>query len=76
MCFYFTGKWHLGETPDHWPEHQGFDINKGGHDRGSPPGGYYSPYKNPRLDDGPEGEYLTDRLTDECGGKYPIRIDD
>ena len=28
-------------------------------------GGYYSPYKNPKLDDGPKGEYLTDRLTDE-----------
>ena len=28
-------------------------------------GGYYSPYKNPKLSDGPEGEYLTDRLTDE-----------
>ncbi len=29
------------------------------------PGGYYSPYKNPKLSDGPEGEYLTDRLTNE-----------
>ena len=28
-------------------------------------GGYYSPYKNPKLSDGPEGEYLTDRLTNE-----------
>jgi len=27
--------------------------------------GYFSPYGNPRLDDGIEGEYLTDRLTDE-----------
>ena len=31
-------------------------------------GGYYSPYKNPKLSDGPEGEYLTDRLTDEALG--------
>ena len=62
---FFAGKWHLGETQEYWPEHQGFDINKGGHDKGSPPGGYYSPYENPRLKDGPEGEYLTDRLTDE-----------
>lgn len=63
---FFAGKWHLGESPEYWPEYQGFDINKGGHDRGSPPGGYYSPYENPRLEDGPEGEYLTDRLTDEA----------
>lgn len=62
---FFAGKWHLGETPEYWPEHQGFDINKGGHNKGSPPAGYYSPYENPRLDDGPEGEYLTDRLADE-----------
>ena len=32
---------------------------------GSPPGGYYTPYNNPQLEDGPKGEYLTDRLTDE-----------
>lgn len=62
---FFAGKWHLGETEEYWPENQGFEINKGGHDKGSPPGGYYSPYENPRLDDGPEGEYLTDRLAEE-----------
>lgn len=60
----FIGKWHLGDE-GYFPEDQGFDINIGGHHKGSPPGGYYSPYKNPRLSDGPEGEYLTDRLTDE-----------
>lgn len=32
---------------------------------GQPPGGYYSPYSNPKLPDGPDGEYLTDRLADE-----------
>ncbi len=61
---FFAGKWHLGDE-DCFPEDQGFDINIGGHHRGSPPGGYYTPYKNPKLSDGPEGEYLTDRLTDE-----------
>jgi arylsulfatase A-like enzyme len=61
---FFAGKWHLGDE-GFFPEDQGFDINIGGHQRGSPPGGYYVPYKNPRLSDGPEGEYLTDRLTDE-----------
>lgn len=62
---FFAGKWHLGEDKEYWPLSQGFDINKGGFRRGSPPGGYYSPYKNPVLEDGPEGEYLPDRLTDE-----------
>ncbi len=61
---FFAGKWHLGDE-GFFPEDQGFDINKGGHHIGQPPGGYYSPYKNPMLSDGPEGEYLTDRLTDE-----------
>ncbi|MHC4147672.1 MAG: sulfatase-like hydrolase/transferase [Planctomycetota bacterium] len=61
---FFAGKWHLGGE-GYFPEDQGFDINKGGHHRGSPPGGYFSPYKNPKLTSGPDGEYLTDRLTDE-----------
>jgi arylsulfatase A-like enzyme len=61
---FFAGKWHLGDE-GFYPEDQGFDINIGGHDKGSPPGGYYSPYQNPKLTDGPAGEYLTDRLTDE-----------
>lgn len=59
---FYSGKWHLG-SEGHYPEDQGFDINIGGFEKGSPMGGYYSPYKNPRLSDGPEGEYLTDRLT-------------
>src|SRR5680860_167352 len=59
---FYAGKWHLGDEP-YSPENQGFDINIGGIDKGSPPGGYYVPYKNPKLPDGPEGEYLTDRLT-------------
>ena len=61
---FFAGKWHLG-SDGFFPEDQGFDINQGGHHIGQPPGGYYSPYSNPKLEDGPEGEYLPDRLTDE-----------
>ena len=61
----FFGKWHLGESPEHWPEHQGFDLNLGGCGKGTPPS-YFSPYKLPNLPDGPEGEYLTDRLTSEA----------
>jgi len=60
----FIGKWHLGGE-GFFPQNQGFDINIGGCEWGHPPGGYYSPFKNPALKDGPEGEYLTDRLTNE-----------
>ena len=59
---FYTGKWHLG-SEGHYPEDQGFDVNIGGFEKGSPMGGYYSPYNNQKLVDGPEGEYLTDRLT-------------
>ncbi len=62
---FFAGKWHMGEDSAYWPVHQGFEINKGGWSAGSPKGGYFSPYTNPRLESGPEGECLTDRLTDE-----------
>lgn len=63
---FFAGKWHLGPE-GYWPEDQGFDINMGGHDRGGPYGGgrYFSPYGNPRLTDGPDGEHLPDRLATE-----------
>ena len=62
---FFAGKWHLGQDSIYWPEHQGFEINRGGWAAGWPAGGYFSPYENPRLESGPEGECLTDRLTDE-----------
>jgi len=63
---FFAGKWHLGKE-SFWPEAQGFDVNKGGIDRGGPYGGkrYFSPYGNPRLPDGPDGEHLPDRLATE-----------
>ncbi len=62
---FYVGKWHLGSEGS-YPEDHGFDINIGGFEKGSPMGGYYPPYKNPKLSDGPEGEYLTDRLTNEA----------
>jgi arylsulfatase A-like enzyme len=62
---FFAGKWHLGDRPEDLPEAHGFDFNKGGGGYGSPPGGYFSPYKNPRLPDGPPGEYLPFRLAQE-----------
>jgi arylsulfatase A-like enzyme len=60
----FLGKWHLG-GPGFYPDQQGFDVNIGGCELGHPPS-YFSPYKIPTLSDGPPGEYLTDRLTDEA----------
>lgn len=64
---FFAGKWHLGPTEEYWPENQGFDVNKGGWKPGGPWGGgqYFSPYENPRLEDGPEGEHLPFRLANE-----------
>lgn len=62
---FFTGKWHLGEK-DYYPDRQGFDVNLGGCEWGQPPAGYFSPYKIDTLPDGPEGEYLTDRLNREA----------
>ena len=64
---FFAGKWHLGPTEEYWPEHQGFDVNVGGHRAGGPfkGGKYFSPYANPRLSDGPKGEHLTARLAEE-----------
>ena len=61
---FFAGKWHLGDKGQ-WPTDQGFDINIGGHHRGSPPGGYYGPWSNPTLKAKRKGEYLTERLTEE-----------
>jgi arylsulfatase A-like enzyme len=63
---FFAGKWHLGPE-GFYPEDQGFDFNLGGIERGGPYGGkrYFSPYGNPRLPDGPDGEHLPDRLASE-----------
>ena len=58
------GKWHLGDE-SYYPEKQGFDVNIGGNHKGSP-NSYFSPYKNPKLTDGPNGEYLTDRLASDA----------
>ncbi len=60
-----VGKWHLGEE-SYFPQHHGFDVNIGGCQMGHPKYGYFSPYHIPHLTDGPTGEYLTDRLTDEA----------
>ncbi len=61
---FFTGKWHLGPN-GYFPTDQGFDINKGGGENGLPRS-YFSPFRNvENLPEGPEGEFLTDRLASE-----------
>lgn len=61
---FFAGKWHLGGKGN-FPEDHGFDINKGGIDRGSPPGGFYAPFNNPKLKNRERGENLSMRLAKE-----------
>ncbi|MFR9620209.1 MAG: sulfatase [Rikenellaceae bacterium] len=66
-CGYTTfmaGKWHLGDEGS-WPEDHGFQINKGGWSVGSPKGGYFSPWQNPRLENKEDGESLSMRLGQE-----------
>ncbi|MEM1294977.1 MAG: sulfatase, partial [Verrucomicrobiota bacterium] len=61
---FFAGKWHLG-ADGFTPTEQGYDINQGGYHYGTPPGGYHSPYKNPKLTDDPPGTELPIRLGKE-----------
>jgi arylsulfatase A-like enzyme len=61
---FFAGKWHLGGEGS-LPTDHGFEFNVGGHHRGSPPGGFFSPYTNPKMESGPKGEQLPLRLGQE-----------
>lgn len=65
---FHIGKWHLGVDPTE----QGFDRNIGGNMAGNP-STYFSPYGNKNLPDGADGEFLTDRLTDEAIGLIDSR---
>lgn len=60
-----VGKWHLGGE-EYYPQAFGFEKNIGGCSWGHPKKGYFSPYGIQTLEEGPEGEYLTDRITDEA----------
>lgn len=61
---FFAGKWHLGGEGS-YPEDHGFDINIGGIEIGSPRGGFFSPWNNPKLPNKQNGENLTMRLANE-----------
>ncbi|MEI6892634.1 MAG: sulfatase [Pontiella sp.] len=71
---FFAGKWHLGAQGS-WPEDHGFDVNIGGWEPGSPKGGYFSPWINPRLEKGPDGESLTLRLAEETAAFIELNQD-
>jgi arylsulfatase A len=60
------GKWHLGGE-EYYPNKHGFDFFLAGTDKPNTEH-YFSPYQIPTLPDGPEGEYVTDRLTNEAIG--------
>jgi arylsulfatase A-like enzyme len=68
----YIGKWHLG-AEGFLPDAQGFDYSFAVNHAGQP-GSYFHPYENedwpvtnvPDLEDGKQGDYLTDRLTDEA----------
>ena len=69
----FTGKWHLmpigqPDFKEHYPQSHGFDINVAGREWGQPKGRgkYFSPFDMPNLDDGQQGDFLTDKLTDSA----------
>lgn len=71
----FIGKWHLSHhkgsdtagrlEPRLRPEHQGFNLNVGGCDYGGPPS-YFEPYRIPAITPRKDGDYLPERLADEC----------
>jgi len=60
------GKWHLGGE-EFYPEKHGFDVNLGGTDMAHTRS-YFAPYNIETLEEGPAGEYITDRLTSEALG--------
>lgn len=67
----FLGKWHLNNRQGEgkfWPDKHGFDINVAGHFRGGLyiKNKYFSPWDIPNIQNGPVGEYMTDRLAEEA----------
>ena len=75
----FLGKWHLGAIQEHWPDKYGFDVTFNfSPDPGPPGSSYFAPHKIHQdgvpstrhsvanFENGPDGEHITDRLTDEA----------
>jgi len=69
----FIGKWHLmpkgqSDFDQHYPTSHGFDVNVGGREWGSPKGTgrYFAPFDMINMQEGQNGEFLTDVLTDSA----------
>ncbi len=60
------GKWHLGGG-EFTPEHQGFDVNVGGNERGGL-GKFFGPFPVPGLEKTTPEDYISDVLTDRVEG--------
>ena len=58
---FHVGKWHVTQDPCDC----GIDVNIAGNHAGNP-STYFAPYQNKNLSDGPQGEFLTDRLGNEA----------
>lgn len=61
---FHVGKWHVTENPLACGIEKNIAGNHAGHPRS-----YFAPYRNANLPDGPDGEYLPDRL-----GKEAVRL--
>lgn len=59
------GKWHLNKGQRGGPEEQGFEqvVGVGG---SGPAGGYFAPYRVPKFPQGPDGEYISERMAQEA----------
>ena len=63
---FYTGKWHLGQKR-YGPEDQGYQTNIGGNRPSNNKNRkFFSPYDNPQLPDGPDGEQIDERLANEA----------
>ncbi|MFR9263388.1 MAG: hypothetical protein ACLVL2_24820 [Bacteroides cellulosilyticus] len=60
------GKWNCSIDSLTYPQYQGYDINIAGCNKGDQARRVLLSLSQSYLSDGPEGEYQTDRLGDEC----------
>ena len=62
----WLGKWHLGAEENYWAGQQGFEVVVGG-DGAPSPKSYFDPYGLDNVPSMQLGQYLTDRMVDDCG---------
>lgn len=74
---FYAGKWHLGEGPRYLPAVHGFDKSVAATKSGNPGrDGYFAPYNDVIGIQGPDGEHLPVRLTDETMAWIDARDED